>query len=160
MDELRVLLVDDNDTDLELMKFQLNHVVKGLNIRTANSCGAVLKRLDLDSFGCFVIDFNLTDGDGVELCEEIRRRMIKSPIIIITGGVHPDHMDRMAKSDINAVVFKKEYEYLPKMVIDLIKMFSENKRMALRVSSQLKEVSERVDSLMKEVSSNWTTCEK
>lgn len=65
-----VLLVED-DLDLsELGKFHLTN--GGYQVTSATSCGEALEQLEKGTFDLILLDVNLPDGRGIELCEKIQ----------------------------------------------------------------------------------------
>lgn len=147
--ELRILLVDDSEADLFLMKHQLRSI-EGLNIRTSHNVEEVKKRIDLDSFGCFIIDFNLPDGNGIDLFKYIRYNGSKSPIIIITGGVDDETRQHIKDLGIDAFIFKDNMSVLPNMVIQMINLLRLMDEKNKEVNRKIDEVRSRIDNIQRD----------
>jgi len=86
-DRVRVLLVEDNPADADLVReyieaegtgnqFDVCHVVR---LRDA------LQQLRERTFDVILTDFNLPDGTGIGMLEELRRHVPATPIVVITG---------------------------------------------------------------------------
>ena len=82
----RVLIVDDDDTLLEMLSEQLllheEFVPSGAKTGTE-----ALKLAKEDHFDVIILDVGLPDMDGREVCRLMRRNGVTSPILILTGAV-------------------------------------------------------------------------
>jgi len=79
----RVLVIDDDLSTLELMKYQLES--KDFSVFTANN-GEIGEKLFKDQeFDIVLTDFNLPDIDGVEVVKRCREISPDTEIIMITG---------------------------------------------------------------------------
>lgn len=81
-DERTVHVVDDDEALLESIRFLLESV--GLKVETYSSAQQFLDEFDDDS-GCIVLDVRMPGMGGLELMEELRRRRVLLPVIIVTG---------------------------------------------------------------------------
>ncbi len=81
----RVLIVDDDDTLLQMLSEQLQlheeFVPSG-----AKTGAEALKLAKEDHFDVIILDIGLPDMDGREVCRLMRRNGVKSPIIMLTGA--------------------------------------------------------------------------
>ena len=82
----RVLIVDDDDTLLQMLSEQLQlheeFVPSG-----AKTGAEALKLAKEDHFDVIILDVGLPDMDGREVCRLMRRNGVTSPILILTGAV-------------------------------------------------------------------------
>ena len=85
-DDPIVFVVDDDAEILESLRFLIESV--GLAVRTYASAHEFLAAMGDDPFGCLVLDVRLPGMSGLQLLEELRRRGINLPTIVLTG--HPD----------------------------------------------------------------------
>lgn len=82
--QAKVLLVDDNKTNLELMKLILEE--EGYYIVTAGNASEALRKLKRDSFDLIITDFLMPPGkNGIELTEDVKKKYPKTQVIIITA---------------------------------------------------------------------------
>ena len=102
----RLLLIDD-DTRLATMVGDYLRAA-GFEIDTAGSLAAGRERLAADSFDALVLDLMLPDGDGLDLCRELRSnpRTRQLPLLMLTARGEP--MDRIVGLELGAD------DYLPK----------------------------------------------
>jgi len=81
--EARVFVVDD-DADVRASIRALLEAA-GVAVETYESATALLARGESFGRGCVVADIRMPDMDGLELQEELTRRGIRLPVIIVTG---------------------------------------------------------------------------
>ncbi len=82
---IRILHVDDSETDLELIKFQLTRHDKNLEIECAESVEEALHKLESQQFDCILSDFQMPGSDGLDLLKAVRNTGISTPFIFLTG---------------------------------------------------------------------------
>ena len=102
----RLLLIDD-DARLSAM---VGDYLRGAGfvIDTAGSLGAGRERLAAESYDALVLDLMLPDGDGLDLCRELRAsaRTRQLPLLMLTARGEP--LDRIVGLELGAD------DYLPK----------------------------------------------
>jgi DNA-binding NtrC family response regulator len=82
--QAKILLVDDNKTNLELMKVILEE--EGYYIVTASNAAEALRKLKRDVFDLVITDFLMPPGkNGIELTEEIKKKYPTTEVMIITA---------------------------------------------------------------------------
>ena len=80
-----VLIVDDDEIDRMLVKRTLKQTHPKITIIEAEDCRSALALIHQQPFDCAFIDYNLPDGNGVELVSQFRNLGIKFPLIALTG---------------------------------------------------------------------------
>ncbi len=95
-----ILLVDDNDTDLELNSLILKHIDNQLEIQTfKNGIFALdflreLKRVNKTP-SLMLLDLKMANLSGLEVLEIIQEEKMKSfPIVILSGSSLPEDYSR------------------------------------------------------------------
>ena len=83
--EVRVLIVDDDEDILELLRLSLSH--EGYKIQTTSDARESLRLLDEFSPDLMCIDYLMPGLNGQELARQIRARqdMLYVPIVMLTG---------------------------------------------------------------------------
>lgn len=81
----RILLVDDDDTLIEMLTDQL-HLHEEFNTSIARSGSESLELAKHDYYDVIILDVGLPDMDGREVCRLMRRNGVRSPIIMLTGA--------------------------------------------------------------------------
>jgi DNA-binding response OmpR family regulator len=102
----RLLLIDDDARLASMVADYLGH--SGFEVETAGTLAAGRNRLSGGSYDALVLDLMLPDGDGLELCRELRgeSRTRQLPLLMLTARGEP--MDRIVGLELGAD------DYLPK----------------------------------------------
>jgi DNA-binding response OmpR family regulator len=102
----RLLLIDDDARLSSMVGDYLRN--SGFEVETAGSLAAGRERLGAESFDALVLDLMLPDGDGLDLCRELRAdaRHRHLPLLMLTARGEP--MDRIVGLELGAD------DYLPK----------------------------------------------
>lgn len=79
----KILIIDDDQDVLDLMRFQLN--AEGYKVETAASGAEALRLINEQSFDVTLTDLRLPDVDGIELVKQIKDAAPETEIIVITG---------------------------------------------------------------------------
>jgi two-component system chemotaxis response regulator CheY len=80
---LRLLIVDDDIVQQELLKRAAGR--SRFDMTVAGSCGEAIRLLESDGFDCVILDLELADGDGVDVCKAMVRVGYSGALIIISG---------------------------------------------------------------------------
>lgn len=78
-----LLIVEDEPAICEILHIQLER--EGFDIIEAGSLAAARAALREHSFALIVLDLRLPDGDGLDLCRELRARNDPVPVLILTA---------------------------------------------------------------------------
>ncbi len=85
---MRILAVDDDPSILEVLDATLN-ALDGHTVKTAHSGAHALRMLDGDSerFDCLLVDIQMPEMNGIDLCREVRARNAygRVPILMLTA---------------------------------------------------------------------------
>ena len=101
----KILIVDDDDDLRESLKEQLS-LYDEFELATAPTAGKGLEIAKGGHFDLLILDVNLPDMDGRELCKQLRKTGFKSPIIMLTGNVSDADMILGLDSGANDYVSK------------------------------------------------------
>ena len=102
----RLLLIDDDARLTAMLGDYLRGA--GLSVEAAASLGEGRARIAAQSFDAVVLDLMLPDGDGLDLCRELRAdpRTRQLPLLMLTARAEP--LDRVLGLELGAD------DYLPK----------------------------------------------
>jgi DNA-binding response OmpR family regulator len=102
----RVLLIDDDTRLATMVADYLGRA--GFDVETTSTLAAGRDLLSAHSYDALVLDLMLPDGDGLELCRELRStsRTRQLPLLMLTARGEP--MDRIVGLELGAD------DYLPK----------------------------------------------
>lgn len=79
---IKILIVEDDKLLLNTLKFDLES--DGFNIISASSYKEGLKTCRENTFDLAILDINLDDGDGFNICKEIKARS-NIPVVFLTA---------------------------------------------------------------------------
>ncbi len=96
-----VFVIDDDPAILASLKFSLE--IEGYAVHTHSSPKALIADATRKTGGCLVIDYNLPDGNGLQLLDELRRRGVNMPAILITTNPGPHLRVRAAAASVSIV---------------------------------------------------------
>ena len=89
----RVLIVDDDSRFAENLQEILSEA--GFKVSTSGSARSALERRDLPRVA--VLDLMLPDGNGVDIAKQLFARDPTIHILIVSGHLDPDMMDKVEK---------------------------------------------------------------
>ena len=77
----RILLVDDDET----IRYALSEILKKeYEVLETSGVNDALKKLETDSVDLICSDYNMKDGTGLDLLEDIRHKGISVPFLLMT----------------------------------------------------------------------------
>lgn len=79
---IKILLLEDDTTLASGIKYFLNR--ENYYVDIANSCKEAMDLIDKTEYDLYLLDVMLPDGNGFEICQEIRKNKI-TPIIFLTA---------------------------------------------------------------------------
>ncbi|QNG25991.1 response regulator transcription factor [Synechococcus sp. HK01-R] len=92
----RVLLVDDEKRLTDLLRLELE--LEGYSVQVAgNGASGLFKARQEPTPNLIVLDWNLPDFSGVDICQRMRSSGVTTPILMLTG--HDDIADRVKALD-------------------------------------------------------------
>jgi two-component system copper resistance phosphate regulon response regulator CusR len=80
---MKILIIEDDQSLLE--NTQTQFIKAGFGVDTAATAEEGLSLLDVNEYDSIVLDINLPDGNGFEICEKVRKQENTTPIIIMTA---------------------------------------------------------------------------
>ena len=83
----RVLCVDDNTDTCALV----TETLKGWKVAAEHTIDEGLRRATAERFDLILLDYHLPDGNGLDLCRQIRSFDVGTPIIMFTVTHSMDH---------------------------------------------------------------------
>jgi DNA-binding response OmpR family regulator len=95
-----ILCVDDNPDALESLKVILRR--EGYQVVTTQSKTSGIIKARSGVFDLFILGFELPDGSGIELCEEIRTFDKQTPIVFYSVDGVPNQLEGAIKAGAQA----------------------------------------------------------
>jgi CheY-like chemotaxis protein len=104
MSKQRILCVDDNKDSSEVITLMLQD--SGFDTVAAGSCAEALQLLQEQKCDLILLDLRLPDGDGVELCNGIRKIDPRIPIVFFSASATKAEMERAMQNGAQAYLTK------------------------------------------------------
>ena len=139
-DLLRVLLVEDNPGDAELMEEMLPRDGTTLfEVECVARLSEALECSGADRFDIIILDLNLPDSDGLATLRTMRQQAFRMPIVVLTGN--SDEQMALAAIQQGAQDYLVKGQIEKNMLVRSIKYAIERKQTeeALRASQQIIE---------------------
>jgi DNA-binding response OmpR family regulator len=100
----RILVVDDN---MMIRRFNTRVLTgSGYQVNTAEDGADAWDALQRNNYDLMVTDNDMPNVTGVELIQKLQEARMNLPVIMATGTVPQDHLDRHPWLKINAVLLK------------------------------------------------------
>ena len=82
----RILCVEDHEDT----RFMLSSILRNekYEAQLVNSIDEALRVVEDEAYDLFILDKQLPDGSGVELCRDLRRKFPRTPIIIYAATAY------------------------------------------------------------------------
>lgn len=108
---LKVLVVDDDETILKLIKMRLE--VEGYGVETASSAEAALELARSATFDVALLDYKLADKNGIALMSDLFQLNSEMPVIILTAyGTIKGAVEAMKKGAYGYIAKPFDYDEL------------------------------------------------
>lgn len=141
-DEATVFVIDDDEAVRDALSVHLD--LAGLPSRSFASAADFLAAISPDQSGCAVIDIRMPDMDGLSLQQEMIRRGLTLPVIIITG--HGDVPAAVTAFRAGAVDFLQK-PFDEDQLIERVREAIERDRRDRRLNLEVTEIRRRYELL-------------
>ena len=103
---LRILCVDDDEDTRSLLEHLLGFA--DLEAISVQDTEAALRLIEKEQFSLYIIDGQLPGVSGLGLCEEIRKRDQRTPIIIFSGHAYASDREAGMLAGANVYLVKPD----------------------------------------------------
>lgn len=126
---MKILLLEDNSSDADLLKIELSRFIPDVAIEHASTVEQARVFLNKKIlFDIALLDVNLPDGNGIEFLIEIRKLNLDFPVIMVTGSGDEEAAVTALKMGAEDYIVKRgDYiSTLPCIIDQAITNFNEN----------------------------------
>ena len=100
----KILYVDDDPSMHKMVDLFLRNIDCVLSV--AKNGRSALKMIKTTKFDLIISDIQMPEMDGITFLQEIRKKKIKTPIVILTAFGHENMSDKALKNGATAVLSK------------------------------------------------------
>jgi hypothetical protein len=117
---LRILLIEDNPGDAELVRKALSKAHESFDMQWVSRLADGLKHPDLSTFEVILADLSLPDSNGLDSVTAIRSRLPETPLVVLTSlandavafqALDLGAQDYLVKDHVNADVLRRSTHY-------------------------------------------------
>ncbi len=141
-EQITVFIVDDDEAIRDSLTMLIESV--GLVAETYDSAQAYLESFDASRPGCLILDVRMKGMSGLSLQDELNKKPLRPPIIIITGHGDVQMAVRAVKAGASEFLEKPFNE---QQLLDSIHIAIEQDAEQRGKASKLAEIQARVDRL-------------
>ena len=145
---LTVLIVEDEPDMVSVLKMLLERKFSA-TVEIAEGCASAREKLESGTFDIITLDYQLPDGDGLELLQEIQAMDAPPPVVMVTG--HGDEQTAAKSFKLGASGYVVKDKRLQTMVTDAVEHAlseEELKRAEEQVKSQAVIIDQVHDSVI------------
>ncbi|MCG6537532.1 MAG: response regulator, partial [Syntrophales bacterium LBB04] len=114
---IRILIVEDNPNDVELIKREINQVIKSCKFECVDTEGDFLKSLSEFKPEIIVSDYSMPAFDGLSVIHLARKNAPLTPVIICTGSIDEETAAETVKAGAVDYVVKEHIVRLSQAVL-------------------------------------------
>lgn len=120
---MKILIIDDHQILAEGIRSLLKQHLDGVIVDIANSAPSALLSIEKTAFDIILLDINLPDTNGIELCKKLKKLDKELKIIALSTHEEAVIIKKMLKAGANAYVAKSKGE---KILLETIQKVKEN----------------------------------
>lgn len=140
----RILLVEDNKDDVELLQLQLNKLDLEFNIDVVDQKNVFLEYLENQSPDAIICDYNLPGFTGIDALESVRKHKHELPFILVSGYIGEEKAVDAMRNGASDYVLKDNLERLGPAVKREIVNYREYKKTEEERDKAIRDLRERV----------------
>ncbi len=129
MNEIRVLMVDDNENLVSMIKeYFASHLRIDVALEAYDGVQAVKKIEEhIDEYDVIILDLIMPNKDGIYVLEEMKKKKINKPVIVSTSYNAEDMIRRVSEYSVSYFILKPfELSDLEKRIIECVSKKSAN----------------------------------
>jgi signal transduction histidine kinase len=153
LDPIRVLLVEDDRDQAELVRRSLERQDPPLDVRTVGDGLACLEHLEREPYSVVLLDYKLPRMNGIEVLGKMQERGIAVPVVMVTGqGDERVAVEAVKAGALDYVIKTRGYlTTLPTVIFKVLKQHElarENTRLYKEAQRALSELRAAQDQLI------------
>lgn len=128
------MIVEDNVIQREAILEYISSItsIKPFAVGTTNEA---IEQINKNIYDCIILDLNLDDGNGVDICKYLSNNNIKTPTIIYTGKSLNTNEEQMLRRYTDSIIIKTVQS--KDRLIDELNLFLFNKKSAKKNKDEI-----------------------
>lgn len=148
--EINILIVEDAETDAELLVHRLNKYEFTFGYDWMNTANGLDEKLLANSYDIVISDFNLPGSNGIEVLRKVKKYDSMLPFILLSGSISKSQETEILELGANEVIMKSNLNRLP-FAIRRVLYEVEDKKKLQATKLKLERSLKRKEVLLKEV---------
>ena len=132
---IKVLCIDDNETDRELVKNSLEKEHGGFEIKEASCKEEFESCIDREKFDIIISDFNILGFEGLDIIRNIQQRAPETPVVIVTGTGSEEIAVKSFRMGVSDYVIKQP-QHIRLLPVTLLAVLEKNRLKIERQSAE------------------------
>jgi DNA-binding NarL/FixJ family response regulator len=87
---IKLLIADDHPLVMEGLKQIIKQTSDIIVVDEACNGGEVLNKLEMNNYDVILLDFSMPQKNGIEILNEVKKKNVKTPILILS--IHPEEI--------------------------------------------------------------------
>lgn len=145
---LRVLLLEDSETDAELIMFALQDAIPGLLLKRVETCDDFVRAIKEFSPQVVLSDYVVPGFDGLSALKLIRKSYPDLPFLFVSGALGEELAVDLLRAGATDYVLKDRMSRLPSAIFRSLEEFREKQMLAQRtieLQEMTRELAEEVE---------------
>jgi CheY-like chemotaxis protein len=115
--DLRVLYAEDNDDSSEMLSFLL--ALSKIRITAAKTIAEAQRLAQIEQFDLYLLDSQFSDGDGFDLCRQLRQQAPNTPIVFYSGDARETDKQKGLAAGADAYLVKPMSDNIASTIFQL-----------------------------------------
>lgn len=120
---LRVLYVDDDRDSFEMLRVML--AMSQIEVDSAGRIDDALALAASERFDLYMLDTDLPDGNGLNLCRTLRAVDPMVPVLFYSGSAHPDEIELGKAAGAAGYITKPNSDKLAETIVKIVTNYKE-----------------------------------
>lgn len=122
---LSVLYAEDNEDSSEMLSILLGF--SDIDVSMVRSSKEAFQTAQNKHFDLYLLDSRFTDGSGWDLCQQLRKVNLQTPIVFYSGDAYESDKQKGLAAGANAYLTKPNVNTVAPAIFQLVTQMSENK---------------------------------
>ncbi len=147
--KLEILVLEDQESDLELIKYYVSTMDCSCKVYHANSEKSFIEAFDEVTPDIILSDYKLNGYNGLSALEYSKSKFSEIPFVMLTGTLGEELAVQIIKKGASDFILKNKVHTLPQVIIRALRE-AEEKKAKIKAEQELKNTLENLEILVEE----------